>query len=40
MVEISFFYFDIRYKNVINYGKRFLYSIFALYLDKIKISYD
>ena len=38
--HINFFYFAISYKNVINYGKRFLYSIFVVNLDKINISYD
>ena len=37
-MQISFFYFDIRYKNVINYGKRFLYTIFVVNLDKINIT--
>lgn len=36
--NIAFFYFDISYKNVINYGKRFLYTIFVVNLDKINIT--
>jgi iron-sulfur cluster assembly protein len=36
--HIDFFYFAISYKNVINYGKRFLYTIFVVNLDKINIT--
>ncbi len=37
-MTITFFYFIISYKNVINYGKRFLYTIFVVNLDKINIT--
>jgi iron-sulfur cluster assembly protein len=35
---ITKFYFVISYINVINYGKTFLYTIFAVNLDKINIA--
>jgi iron-sulfur cluster assembly protein len=35
---ITNFYFAISYINVINYGKTFLYTIFAVNLDKINIA--